>query len=134
MNLTDFAECHGLRVINERRTIKTSQILDGRPKPDQENIPGKRGWIVGAEGGLLNLFVATRRVEAVLAEAKKLQIKIQGRGEAELWFWFDPANEQQADFAIRTIRARRRRCVKVTPELRERLAAIRQARRMPVPA
>jgi hypothetical protein len=56
----------------------------------------------------------------------------QGRGDTELMLWFDPDDLQQVDFVVGKVRPRKRRTVEVTPEMRDHLARIRQARRIPV--
>jgi len=58
----------------------------------------------------------------------------QGRGDQELMLRFDPADPEQAKFALQTVKAYRKRSVVVTPEMLARLEAARAVRRMPFPA
>jgi hypothetical protein len=82
----------------------------------------------------MKLFVRTNRVGDTLRQAEKLGMEPQGRGDHELMLWFDPSNPDQANFAIQTVKAYRKRSVVVTPEILARLEAARASRRMPFPA
>ena len=64
----------------------------------------------------------------------KLGMQPQGRGDQELMLRFDPADPEQAKFALQTVKAYRKRSVVVTPEMLARLEAARAVRRMPFPA
>jgi hypothetical protein len=79
----------------------------------------------------MKLFVQTKRVGDTLRQAAKLGMQPQGRGDQELMLWFDP---EQAEFALQTIKAYRKRSVIVTLELLARLEAARASRTMPFPA
>jgi hypothetical protein len=82
----------------------------------------------------MKLFVRTNRVGDTLRQAAKLGMEPQGRGDYELMLWFDPSDPEQADFAIQTVKAYRKRSVVVTSEMLARLEAARESRRMPFPA
>ena len=125
MTIQRFAEVYRLKLKPAPRAYKPG------PQPDRSHVPGARGWITEAPGGLLKVFIATHRVQNVLTEARQLGMVNQGRGDSELVLWLDPERRAQVDFATRTIRARKRRIVVVTPELRERLARIRKAPSVP---
>jgi hypothetical protein len=81
----------------------------------------------------MKLFVRTNRVGDTLRQAEKLGMEPQGRGDQELMLWFDPSDPEQAEFAIQTVKAYRKRIVALTPELLARLEAARASRRMPFP-
>ena len=82
----------------------------------------------------MKLFVQTRRVRDTLRRAVKLGTTPQGRGDHELMLWFDPSQREQANFAIQSVKAYRKRRVVVTPEMLARLEAALAARTMPFPA
>jgi len=81
----------------------------------------------------MKLFVRTNRVGDTLRQAEKLGMEPQGRGDQELMLWFDLSDPEQAEFAIQTVKAYRKRIVALTPELLARLEAARASRRMPFP-
>ena len=126
MDIKTFAETYHLKVHGLSRSPRPGC------QPDRPYVPGKRGWITEAQGGLLKAFVTGRRIGHILEQARRLGIANQGRGDSELMLWFDPDDRQQARLTLRTIKARKRRTVPVTPELRDRLARMREARRIPV--
>jgi len=127
MNIETFASNHHLRLKRPPKEYEPG------PHPDRPHIPGRRGWITESAGSM-KLFVQTKRVGDTLRQAAKLGMQPQGRGDQELMLWFDPANPEQAEFALQTIKAYRKRSVVVTPELLARLEAARASRTMPFPA
>lgn len=129
----DFAKAYGLRVVSERQALKEALILDGWPRPDTEHIPGRRGWITNA-GVSMSAFVFSKRASALMARAEALGMKRAACGDREIGLYFDPTDPAQADFAIRAIRAWRKRRVRVTPEFLARLKAAREARTVPLVA
>jgi hypothetical protein len=131
MNVTSFAKAHGLRVVKERRAVKKAMLLDGRPKPDAEHVPGKHGWITDARTAM-GAFVLTHSASSLIARANALGVTLAACGDREIGLYFNPTDPAQAEFAIRAIKGRRKRRVRVTPELLARLRATREARRMPV--
>ena len=106
-------------------------LVDGRPKPDSDYVPGKRGWIAGA-GTALDAFVFTKFDSSVIAKASKVGLTVAARGDREIGLHFNPSDPALAEFAIRAIKGKRKRRVRVTPEFLDRLRATREARRMPV--
>jgi hypothetical protein len=126
MNIECFARDHHLRLNQTPKGYKPG------PHPDCHNVPGRRGWITESASSM-KLFVRTSRVEDTLRQAKKLGMEPQGRGDHELMLWFDPSDPKQANFAIHTVKAYRKRSVVVTPEMLARLEAARASRRMPFP-
>lgn len=133
MNIKEFSKSHGFRLGSERRAIREAMVLDGRPKPDTEHIPGKRGWITDA-GTALDAFVFTKCASSVIARASELGLTVAAHGDREIRLHFNPSDPAQAEFAISAIKGKRRRRLRVTPELLARLRATREARRMPVAA
>jgi len=127
MDIETFASDYHLRL---KRPSKEYEL---GPHPDRPYIPGRRGWIT-ENAGSMKLFVQTKRVVDTLRQAAKLGMTPQGRGDDELMLWFDPADPEQAKFAIQAVRAYRKRSVVVTPELLARLEAARASRGMPFPA
>lgn len=119
-------------MVSERVAIK-KLVPDGRPKPDCEHIPGRRGWITEA-GSAFDVFVKGHRIESIVVEAKDLGMEVAAKGDQELALYFDPENREQARFAIRLIKARRKAQRTVTPEMLANLQKARQARGMPVAA
>jgi len=126
MDIECFAGDHHLRL------KRPPKAYEPGPHPDCRHIPGRRGWITESAGSM-KLFVRTYRVEDTLRQAEKLGMEPQGRGDHELMLWFDPSDPEQANFAIQTVKAYRKRSVVVTPEIRARLEAARAARTMPFP-
>ena len=126
MNIECFARNHHLRLKRPPKGYEPG------PHPDCLNIRGRRGWITES-GSSMKLFVRTNRVGDTLRQAEKLGMEPQGRGDQELMLWFDPSDPQQAKFAIKIVKAYRKRSVAVTPELLARLEAARASRRMPFP-
>ena len=124
MNIECFARDHHLRL------KRPPKAYEPGPHPDGRHIPGRRGWITESASSM-KLFVRTNRVGDTLRQAEKLGMEPQGRGNHELMLWFDPSDPEQANFAIQTVKAYRKRSVVVTPEILARLEA---ARRMPFPA
>lgn len=131
MNVKDFAKAHGLRVVSKRRVAKEAMVVDGRPKPDCEHVSGKRGWITDA-GTAMAAFVITKCAPSVIARASAMGLTVGARGDREIGLYFNPFDPAQAEFAIRAIKGKRKRRVRVTPELIARLRATREARRVPV--
>ena len=105
MTLEEFAQTHGLKVVGEMKSAKQSLSLDGRPKPDVEHIPAKKGWITTDK-----VFLTGQRV-AFWLTACSLGMMPQGRGDRELMLRFDMNNPEQAAWAIKTVRARHKRRV-----------------------
>jgi hypothetical protein len=127
MNIETFASDHHLRLKGAPKGYEPG------PHPDRPYIPGRRGWIT-ENAGSMKLFVQTKRVGDTLRQAAKLGMQPQGRGDHELMLWFDASDSEQANFALQTIKAYRKRSVVVTPEMLARLEAARAVRRMPFPA
>lgn len=130
MTLETFARDHRLRLKRPSRDYQSG------PHSDRPFIPGKRGWIMASDQGnewsVFLIAKSTGHIVTALREGRKLGMTPQGRGDTELKFWFDPGNQKQVGFALKTILGRKKRRVVVTPEMRTRLAAIGFPRRMPV--
>jgi hypothetical protein len=125
MDLTEFAKRYQLKVVGEKKAGKLAEWLDGQPKCDVEHIPGRRGWI-RADRRLFHVFVRVcRNLGPILAEMKALGFEGAGRGDTEVFRMFDPANERQAAYAIKIIRARKRRQVTEAQKQRGRELAAR---------
>ena len=110
--------------------------LSPGPHPDLPHIPGKHGWIRALDSGDLKLVFTGSihnrfRFHRLLRDARATGMVVQGRGDYELTATFDPENDAQVKLALGAIQARRRRSVKITEEMRERLRAMRSARRRP---
>jgi hypothetical protein len=131
MNISGFAKAYRLRTIGDRKAIKAAMVPDGNPKPDSEHIPGKRGWITDA-GTVLSAFIKTHRAADMVFKAQRIGMELAARGDTEIGLYFDPHDPAQADFAIRAIKAKRKRQTKVTPEVLTRLKRAREAQGMPV--
>lgn len=127
MNIESFARDHHLRL---KLPPKGYEPVS---HPDRPYIPERRGWIT-EDAGSMKLFVQTKRVGDTLRQANKMGMEPQGRGDHELMLRFDPADPEQANFALQTVKAYRKRSVVVTPEMLARLEAVRAARTMPIPA
>ena len=138
MNLTS-AELAGtcLKKFAAQYRLKLRQPtrhLSPGPQPDLPHIPGKHGWIRTLDsGGLKLVFTGSIhnrfRSHRLFREGKEAGMVLQGRGDYELMATFDPENDAQVKLAFWAIQARRRRSVKVTEEMRERLRAMRLSRR-----
>lgn len=48
MTIQRLGKQYALRIVSERVAAKRALILDGKPKPDTEHVPGARGWITEA--------------------------------------------------------------------------------------
>ena len=140
MNLTS-AELAGtclkkLAVQYRLKLRQSTRHLSPGPQPDTPRIPGKRGWIRALDSGDVKLvFTGSThsrfRLNRLLREARATGMVLQGRGDCEVMSTFDPENAAQVKLALWAIQARRRRSVKVTEEMRERLRATVFPRRRP---
>jgi hypothetical protein len=106
MTLEAFAAIYRLRLASDRKALKVALAPDGKPRPDSGHIPGRKGWIT--EG---KVFLAGRRIALWLAEALRLGMTPQGRGDHELVLHFDPTDSDQAAWVIKTVGARKKRQV-----------------------
>ena len=82
----------------------------------------------------MKLFVTGHYADNILKEAKKLGMENRGHRRHELMLWLDPADPKQVDFALKRVAAGRKRSVEVTQEMLDRLAKVRRASTMAVPA
>jgi hypothetical protein len=106
MDLRAFAAIYRLRLASDRKALKVALAPDSEPHPDSEHIPGRKGWIT--EG---KVFLAGHRITHWLAEALRLGMRPQGRGDHELILHFDPVDADQAAWVIETVGARKKRQV-----------------------
>ena len=122
MDLQAFAEIYTLRLISDRKAlVEVAAAPDGKPRPDSGHIPGRKGWIT--EG---KVFLAGHRIAYWLAEALRLGMTPQGRGDHELILHFDPADADQAAWVIETVGAKKKRQV---TDAQRAAAATRMAER-----
>jgi hypothetical protein len=121
MDLQAFAAIYRLRLASDRKALKVALAPDRKPRPDSGHIPGRKGWIT--EG---KVFLAGHRITHWVAEAFRLGMTPQGRGDLELMLHFDPTDADQAAWVIKTVEARRKRQVS---DAQREAAATRMAER-----
>ena len=125
LSIREFSECHRLR-INDKKLAERYRLSWA-----EDVIPGRYGEIADMDDpGLFRLRLLAVPRSAVMSKALLARrrraldagLVLKWKADAESIFYFDPANQAQADLVIELVGARHRKVVNLTPDQKQALA------------